>query len=101
MKALLFLPREERIVQEIDIPNTLKALQEAVGGYIETVTFAKDACLIVNEEGHLRDLPKQRILGATFFGNVLMVGVAGEEFTDLPEGFIEKVNRRYAPCVKG
>lgn len=26
-----------------DIPNTLEELQAAVGGYIETVTFASDA----------------------------------------------------------
>ena len=34
----------------IDIDNTLAALQQEVGGYIETVTIASDAVVICNEE---------------------------------------------------
>ena len=33
----------------IDIDNTLAALQQEVGGYIETVTIASDAVVICNE----------------------------------------------------
>lgn len=90
MKALLFLPGKERLVQEIDIENSLKALQEAVGGPIETIGLVGGACLVCNEEGLLMDLPKQTILGGIFYGNVLLVGTAGEEFTDPPEDFIKK-----------
>lgn len=39
------------------VKNTLEALQQAVGGPIETVTLARDAAIICNEEGWLRDLP--------------------------------------------
>ena len=39
------------------VKNTLEALQQAVGGPIETVTIARDAVIICNEEGCLRDLP--------------------------------------------
>lgn len=83
MTALLLEPGKDS--RTIEIENTLEALQEAVGGYIETVTFATDACLIVNEEGLLLKLPTQKILGRTFFGNALVVGVSGDEFTDVPE----------------
>lgn len=75
-----------------DIPNTLEELQAAVGGYIEAVTFATDAAVICNEEGRLRGMAHNvKLLGVDFVGPILIVGVAGDEFTDLsPEhmGFL-------------
>ena len=69
-----------------EIPNTLEALQEAVGGYIETMTFTSDCAVIVNEEGKLRGLPVNfGFLGDVLVGNVLFVGVDGEEFCSLSE----------------
>ena len=69
-----------------DVPNTLEALQELVGGYIETVTVAADAAIICNEEGRLIGLePNCTLLGVHFVGPIVVAGVAGEEFTDLPE----------------
>jgi hypothetical protein len=61
-----------------DIQNTLEAMQDIVGGYIENVTIGdtrKGARigLVVNEEGKLLDLPLNRrivhfdILVGTFF----------------------------------
>ena len=41
----------------VEIENSLEALQEQVGGYIETLTFARDAALIVDEEGKLKGKP--------------------------------------------
>ena len=67
-----------------DIPNTLEELQAAVGGYIETFTFASDAVVICNEEGRLQGLPHNcTLLGVDFVGPILIVGRAGDEFTDL------------------
>ena len=67
-----------------DIPNTLEELQAAVGGYIETVTFASDAVVICNEEGRLRGLPHNcTFLGVDFVGPILIAGRAGDEFADL------------------
>lgn len=40
-----------------EVENTLAALQEAVGGRIETVRLAEDACIVCNEEGWLQRLP--------------------------------------------
>ena len=68
-----------------DIPNTLEELQAAVGGCIETVTIAADAAVICNEEGRLLGMPHNvRFMGTEYVGPILIVGVAGEEFTDLP-----------------
>lgn len=68
-----------------DIPNTLEELQATVGGHIETVTFAIDAAVICNEEGRLLGMPHNVCFcGVDFVGPILIVGVDGEEFTDLP-----------------
>lgn len=40
-----------------DLPNTLEALQQAVGGYIEVVPLNEQLCVICNEEGKLLGLP--------------------------------------------
>ena len=80
----------------VEIANELKALQKAVGGYIETVTLFEDCILICNEEGRLRGLPYNcEVLGMTFVGDILLVGVDGDEFADVPEleYWIEEVQR--------
>lgn len=65
--------------------NTLKALQNIVGGYIEVVTLAPDLALICNEEGRIYGLPLNcNIYGVTFVGTIAAVGVNGEEFDDVP-----------------
>ena len=67
-----------------DIPNTLKELQETVGGYIETVTIATDAVIICNEEGRIRGLPHNcRFCGIDLCGPILIAGYSGDEFTSL------------------
>lgn len=64
--------------------NTLKAFQEAVGGYIETVTLASDLVIICNEEGRLFGLPSNcRVCGVDFVGTVVAVGRKGENFCSI------------------
>lgn len=72
-----------------DLENRLEALQEAVGGHIETLGFTTDTCLICNAEGRLLGLAPNYFLGSFFAGTVLLVGVDGDEFCDLPDA--EKV----------
>lgn len=82
----------------IEVENTLEALQEKVGGYIETVTLASDACIVCNEEGRLRGMPRNVSFGQTeFVGPILVVGVRGDEFCDLPNAnfWWENVRRLY------
>lgn len=70
----------------IDIDNTLAALQQEVGGYIETVTIASDAVVICNEEGRILGLPDNcRVCGVDFVGTILVVGRNKDEFCDVPE----------------
>ena len=53
----------------VSMANTLRAMQEMVGGYIEIVPL-DDACLVCNDEGKLLGLPFNRALrderGATY-----------------------------------
>ena len=68
----------------VEIENELAALQEAVGGYIETVTLFTDLVIICDEEGKLKGAPYNcEICGIDFVGPVLIAGVKGEEFADL------------------
>lgn len=87
MKALKL---EMRKITNIDIENTLEALQRSVAGYIEAVTLVRDrAVMLVNEEGLLLGLPVNVIASAVantqILGTAIVVGVDGEEFTDVPE----------------
>ena len=53
------------------------------------MTFATDAAIICNEEGRLMGLPYNcNLLGVSFVGPILIVGVDGEEFTGLPEDML-------------
>lgn len=54
IKGLLVPVRGE--IRRVVIKNELKALQETVGGYIETLTLAEGVVLICNEEGKLLKL---------------------------------------------
>lgn len=87
-------------VKPVDIENTLEALQKAVDGYIETVPILPgEAVMIVNEEGRLREMPVNVVAsivsGKHIVGPALIVGVDGEEFTDIPEKVKRIVKIRY------
>ena len=76
--------------RHVNVSNSLEALQKNVGGYIETVTLARDLVVICNEEGRLLDLPYNcTICGVDFVGPILMVGVKGDEFADLPVSWLD------------
>ena len=83
IRVLVIEPGKKPEEREID--NTLEALQEIVGGYIECVTLATDLVIICNEEGRLMNLPHNCwICNASFVGTIIMAGVDGEEFADIP-----------------
>lgn len=78
-------PGAEAEVREI--PNTLKAFREAVGGFIHTVTIvsgSSDAVVIRNEQGRWLGLPYNcKLCGVEFVGPILVVGLDRDEFTSL------------------
>lgn len=83
IKVLVIEPGKNPEEREID--NTLEAMQEIVGGYIECVTLTTDLVVICNEEGRLLGLPYNcTICSVNFVGTIIMAGVEGDEFADLP-----------------
>lgn len=86
-KIRVLIKEPGKVPMHTYIPNTLESLQKNVGGYIETVTAAKDLVIICNEEGRLQGLPYNcSILGLDFVGTIILAGTDGEEFCDLPAG---------------
>ena len=84
-------PGEEPYVEPL-FDNTLEAFQQAVGGYIETVTFSPDAAIICNEEGRLMGLTHNcTVFGVGFCGTILVAGVKGDEFASLNGAHIPKI----------
>ena len=88
MRCLIVYPGLNPVIS--DIPNTLEGLQAAVGGYIEVVPLADNAAMIVNEEGKLLNMRRNRwIFGKDgklrdiIRGVILIVGVDGDYFCDL------------------
>ena len=93
MKAIKL---EGRIISKIEIENTLEAFQSAVEGYIETLQIVPDkAVMVVNEEGlNLGLMPNpcaSALAGTLIVGNALVVGVDGEEFTDVPDDIADEI----------
>lgn len=79
--------------------NTLESFQHAVGGHIETVTFASDAVLIVNEEGRLHGLPYNcSFCGLDIVGPVVAVGTKGDEFASLKAASIPMIMNALREC---
>ena len=67
------------------IHNTLEAMQQVVGGYIETVTVATDLVIVCNEEGRLIGLPYNCTIagGCDFVGTIFFVGKFRDEFCSI------------------
>ena len=98
MKALKL---ERRSISEVEIDNTLEALQAAVNGYIETIGIVPgEAVMIVNEEGRLRGMAPNPIAsafaGIDIVGPALIVGVDEDDFTDVPEDAADALKRMFA-----
>lgn len=98
MKAILITTDG---ITEIDIENKLEELQKAVDGYIEAVRLPfQDSVMIVNEEGLLLGLKinilASEIANEPIVGNALILGVDGEEFTDITEDTSKFIKYRFA-----
>lgn len=90
-----------------EMKNTLKAFQEAVGGYIETVTLERTGLVvIINEEGKLMGLPINgmlnigRLIGEPLAGPVLVVRADpdGEDFTGVRACDLGLIQACWVPC---
>ena len=84
MTAIIKNPGQPAFIRQID--NELSALQDLVGGYIQTVYLPHGVIMIVNEEGKLMNLkPNFRFGNDLIVGTAVFVSTDGEEFTGLSE----------------
>lgn len=84
---------DEKYGHVTHISNTLENLQKTVEGYIETVPLTTKDVIICNEEGKLKNLPRNiRMYGDTVYsdtlvGTIIVAGVSGDEFSDINISF--------------
>ena len=64
IKVLKVKPHEHPEVYMLK--NTLEAMQEAVGGYIDIVGLDDNVCILLNDEGKLIGLEGNRRIGNNF-----------------------------------
>ena len=89
IKVIIKRP-DERKGHVTFISNTLENLQRTVGGNIEVFRFASDCAIICNEEGKLQNLTMNCFCcGELFVGDIIVVGVDGGEFCNVPKSALE------------
>lgn len=91
MRCIIKRP-DEQFGHVTNISVTLKNLQNTVGGMIEVVPLTDNAVIICNEEGKINGLQPNFLMGFPPFqdcvvGDVIVIGLAGEEFVDLDMTF--------------
>ena len=94
MKILIVEP--ERHPRIAEIPHTLEAMQQNVGGYIEiTYPWRDPVALVCDEEGMLKQLPFNRLVApqSAIFGTFFLCGIDEEDLTDMPEELADKYMR--------
>ena len=83
IKVLVKKPGEFPVLMTIE--NTLEKLQWIVDGYIEAVSLTRELVVICDEEGRLKGKEHCcNIAGADFVGTIIVAGIDGDEFGDLP-----------------
>ena len=101
LRVLVVEPERTPYVKEI--PHTLEALQQEVGGLIEVIyPYADLVGLVCNEEGKLLGLPLNRALfdenGEMYdiiCGTFLVTGLGAEDLASLPPDLLEKYYRHF------
>lgn len=86
IKVIIKKPEDE-FGRLVEIENELEVFQSIVGGYIETTGY-KNLVIICNEEGKLRGLEPNILLGKDMLvGTIIVCGASGDEFSDVPIDF--------------
>lgn len=82
-------------LEPIEIRDELEALQDEVGGHIEAVTMGNDWCVLCDEEWRFKEKATNCFVnGVEFGGTILFVGIAGENFCDIPREVEEMLRER-------
>ena len=91
MKILIVEPGRKPHMAEI--PDTLEAMQQTVGGYIQAIyPWEDEVGLVCDEEGLLKQYPLNRMISPdiAIFGTFFLCGLGEEDFTDFPDALVDK-----------
>lgn len=102
MKILVIEPGKQPYIK--DVENKLEALQEIVGGYIETIhPYTDPVVLVCNEEGRLLGLEPNRFVEhyGVIVGTFFICGHGIDDFTGLSEDMAEKYKQWFTIESKG
>ena len=106
IKVLALLPME--LPKEIELDNTLEAMQKFVGGLIECITLSdtgSEVTLVCNDEGKLLGLPLNRPLwdGADVLaGPGFLAGCDNEgNMTSLPQSAMDFYKEKFIGACSG
>ena len=101
MKILIVEPMKHPRVA--DIPHTLEAMQQTVGGYIQAVyPWPDQIALVCDDEGLLKQAEFNRLVApeVAIFGTFFICGLDTDSFCDLPDDLVDKYSKLlYAPQV--
>lgn len=99
MIKILFKSPHTKNIEELDIENTLEAMQELVCGYIEVVPtdIYDKVFMVVNEEGKLYDLaPNFHYYDDIIVGNVIFVNIDNRgNFKSLSKNQINAIKKYF------
>jgi hypothetical protein len=98
IKVLALLPME--LPKEIELDNTLEAMQNFVGGLIECITLSdtgSEVTLVCNDEGKLLGLPLNRPL---WDGADVLAGCDNEgNLTSLPQSAMDFYKEKFRAFI--
>lgn len=104
-KISVLLIEPEKYPKMVEINDTLEAMQELVGGYIEEyMPFEDEVAIVCNEEGKVNGLPLNRavysddkkmvdIIAGKFF--LCYAPIEAEKFQSLPRELAEKYRSKF------
>ncbi|MDD4188219.1 MAG: DUF3846 domain-containing protein [Bacilli bacterium] len=98
INVLIVEPNE--LPYEKTIPNTLKAKQEIVNGYIQCTSLLADpdVVLICNEEGKINNLPYNRDIGHDIIAGTFIIAgddIENGDFKSLTKEQVEKYKIKF------
>ena len=104
MKTIKITAHNKISIIDVDFGD-YKAMQKAVGGYVETVAteqmydfFKRPVIMLVDEEGHMKEL-ELNVIGTVVYGMVLAqpAGMYGEDMEGIsePEETLEMLVERF------
>ncbi len=70
----------------VELPDSIRALQDSVGGAVEVNSITTDVAIISNAFALDRSLPYNcRLKGRDWYGPILFVGFDGDQFCSFPD----------------